>query len=302
MPFVAEHSRRDVVRESVRRVGGAVVSVLILVGVVFFVLGVIDGIVWILSSGVSNPSTNPTYLLDQRKVDKLAGQAVVWIPAGILLVLGGVSLWSYVSRGEGERVPPPPPGRAVRVAPVALGAGLVFLLVSATVASVPLPQRAIVFADSDFPFTLTDPGGTIRASDPFSARAGEILTGTFRAFYTDVATGNDIGPVVLNSSAYRVPGTGPMLLVMPTSVSWEYPVAQDGNFVAVVGGDLGVCPPYLDCPANYTSHVSGHVTATGPPPYPVEGSLLLIPGVALTMPPILYGWVRNRRKVGGARS
>ncbi len=287
-------------QELVRRITGVMVSVLILVGVGFLALGAVNGIAWALSSGLGSPTTNPTFLLDQRMADKLASQFVVWVPSGILVVLGGVALWAYLSRGEGERVPPPPPSRPVRVARGVLGVGLVFLFVSATVASVPLPRREIVFTDGDFPFTLTDSGGSLRASDPFAARAEEILTGDFRAVYVDVMTGLEFGPVVLNSSVYRVPATGPMLLVMPTSASWEYSVAEDGTFVAVVG-DLGVCPPSLGCPANVTSQVSGHVTATGPPPYPVEGLLLLVPGAALTTPPIVLWWTGIRRKLGDTR-
>lgn len=285
-----------------RRVLGVLDSLLILVGAVFFAGGVLDLVVWILASGLGTPVSNPTFLLDQRMHDRIGSQAIVWMPAGAFLVVGGVTLWSCLRGGEGDRMPPPPPGRALRVAPVVLGAGLALLLVASAVASIPLPQRVLVFADADFPMGGTDSGQSFRGSDAFYATAAEILTGTFRQIFTDIMTGDQFGPVVLNSSVSLWPTVGPLMVVLPTSATWAYLVTQDGHYFVTVSGGLGICPATLGCPENYTTQISGHVTATGPALYTVESLILLLPGVALTVPPaVLWRLKIPKASKGGTR-
>lgn len=279
---------------SMRRVLGILDSIVILLGVVFFAWGALDAIVWLLASGVGAPSANPTYLLDQRLQDRLASQSMVWIPAGVLLILGGVALWSFLASAERERTEGKRPSRTARIVPAALFVGLILLLLSAAVNAVPLPRRDITFADGDFPMGGTDGTVAFRVSWPFTATAGEILTGTLREVVTDSMTGAQYGPIVRNSTAHPVLDRDPLtigIFAMPQAVSWEFPVPEDWTFVVVVG-DVGACPPSLACPENYTTQISGHVAATGPAPYPLEGFLLYLPGLVLAVPPTVFWRIR----------
>lgn len=278
-----------------RRVVGVIDAVLIVAGVVLLALGVINGIAWLLGADLGGLSTNPTFLLDQRRQDKILTQVAIWIPAGLVLLIGGPILWSYLTLDDGRRIPRQRRDRAVRIAPFAIAMGLALVLFSAALAFLPLPQRTVLFTDQDFGPPVSTPSGVLRVSSAFRATSGEILTGVFRETFVDNLTGNELGPLVLNSSVSAVSDT----YSIPPSLVWEYSVHREGPFAVIVGGDLGACPPSLGCPANYTSEITGHVTATAPASYTVEEATFSVLGVTFAVPPMVLWRVRYRKRPVG---
>ena len=269
---------------------GTVDSLLTLVGLILLAWGAINGVVWLLGSVLANPSSDPIFLLDQRLRQKLLSQSCVWIASGAVLAIGGPHLWSYVTRGNERRDQGQPSSRAIGLAPLAIGVGCLLALSGAALEFVPLPQRTITFSDGEFGPATSVAGGQIRVSARLEATSGEILSGDFRETYEDANSGQVVGPIALSSSVSVISSS----YDMPSTIRWAFLVPQDGAYAVVVG----VCSMSMNCSSIHMAVVSGHVTATGYPPYSPADLLLLTSGMAVAVPPIVYWRIKFGGKAG----